>query len=70
MKDLRILYSDNTGRRIVKEYDLIMDFTDSFEAGDMSGGHDIFAEFFENPLHHKKMNTMRELYEHCINILK
>ena len=70
MKDLRIIYSDNAGRRIVKEYDLIMDFTNLFEEGNMPVGHDIFAEFFENPLNHKKADTMKELYEHCISILK
>ena len=50
MKDLRILYSDNSGKRIVTEYESITDFTDSFESGQMSVGHDVFAEFFENPL--------------------
>ena len=70
MKDLRILYSDNTGKRIFKEYSLITDFTDSFEAGEISVGHDVCAEFFENHLNHKKVNTIKELYEHCIKILK
>lgn len=70
MKDLRILYSDNSGKRIVKEYDLITDFTDSFESGEISIGHDVFAEFFENPLNHKELKNMVELYKHCIEILK
>ena len=70
MKDLRILYSDSSGNRILKEYDLVTDFTDSFESGEISTGYDVCAEFFENPLNHKKVDTLKELYEHCIEILK
>lgn len=70
MKDLRILYSDKSGNRIFKEYDTIMDFIDSFEDAEVSIGHDVFAEFFENPLIHKELKNMVELYKHCIKILK
>ena len=69
MKDLRILYTDTTGKRILKEYDLIYDFIDEFKAGNAPTGSKVFAELFENPLHHKECNTLEDLYTYCMYIL-
>ena len=69
MKDLRILYTNTKSKRVVNEFDTIMDFITSFELDDISDGHKIFAEFFENPLSHKQFNCMLDLYNHCKQII-
>lgn len=69
MKDLRILYTDKKGKRILKEYNLITDFTDEFEAGKIPFGRKVFAELFENPLHHKECETIKDLYNYCTHLL-
>ena len=73
MKDLQISYTTQNGKCIHKSYDTIMDFTDSMELDsideDMLNSHNIHADFFENPLLSKHFDTMRELYNHCIDIL-
>ena len=73
MKDLKFTYTAKSGERITQEYDLITDFTDSVESGEFDlksfDGHDIYAELFENPLNHKYVDTIEELYSHLISIM-
>lgn len=69
MKDLRILYTGTKGRRIVNEFNTIMDFITAFELDDITDGHEVFAEFFENPLNHKHFNSIVDLYNHCKEIV-
>ena len=74
MKDLRISYDNENGQRRNAEYDTIMDFTDDMEADDvdipMMDYENVEAAFFENPLHHKHFDTIKDLYEHCKAIMR
>ena len=74
MKDLRFSYTDKNGKVIQKEYDTIMDFTDSVGSGkfeeDMNNTSNVKATFFENPLNSNSFNSVSELYTHCCNIMK
>lgn len=74
MKDLMIRYENKNGDRAYAEYDTIMDFTDAVESDNidipMPDYENIAADFFENPLLHKRFNTIAELYKHCKAILK
>lgn len=68
MTDLRIIFSDQKGKRVVKEFDLLMDFMTAFELDDIPSGNKIFAEFFENPLQQKHFDNFQDLYKHCQQI--
>ena len=74
MKDLRISYDNENGQRINAEYDTIMDFTSAMESNSvdipMMDYENVEADFFENPLHHKHFNTIADLYNHCVAIMK
>lgn len=74
MKDLRISYDNENGQRISAAYDAIMDFTDAMESDNvdipMMDYENVEADFFENPLHHKHFNTIADLYNHCVAIMK
>ena len=74
MKDLKFSYTDKNGKTIQKDYDTIMDFTDSVVDGMLDEEFDKptngEATFFENPLNTKKFNTLSELYTHCKQIMK
>lgn len=70
MKDLIITCKDKQGKRVKFEYDTIMDFTDKVEAGTANMDYtDINAMFFENELNTKSCSTLKELYQHCCNII-
>lgn len=74
MKDLRISYDNENGQRINTEYDTIMDFTDTVESDNvdvhMMDYENVEADFFENPLYHKHFDTIADLYNHCVSIMK
>ena len=69
MKDLRIIYTNTKSKRVVQEFDTLMDFIIAFEFDDIIlKGTKVFAEFFENSLNQKHFDTMQELYNHCVKI--
>lgn len=74
MKDLKISYDNENGKRINAEYDTIMDFTNTMESDEvdipMMDYENVEADFFENPLHHKHFDTIEDLYNHCKMIVK
>lgn len=74
MKDLMIRYKNKNGDTVYTEYDTIMDFIDKMDADDVCGqmmeGENVAADFFENPLLHKRFNNINELYEHCKQIVR
>ena len=51
-----------------------MDFTSAMESDDkdipIMDCENVEADFFENPLHHKHFNTIADLYNHCVVIMK
>ena len=51
-----------------------MDFTNAMESDNtdipMMDYENVEADFFENPLHHKHFNTIADLYNHCVVIMK
>lgn len=73
MKDLKLSCDNENGERIVQEYDCIFDFTNAMEADDidipMMDYKNVEADFWENPLHHKHFDTIRDLYRHCKGII-
>jgi len=73
MKDLRICYIDKNNYVCFLSYDTIFEFTDYIKENPDSHlleGHTVKATFFENPLRIKETNTIRELYEFCLDIMK
>ena len=73
MIDLKFSYDKPCGVRVTKEYGTIMDFTDAVENGDyckkvLSCGN-VAARFFENPLLDQHLETVEDLYKHCISIM-
>lgn len=67
MKDLIYFCNLSSKTYISREYDTIMDFTDAVSATDLKCT-DIDAIFFENT--EKHFNSIKELYEHCISIMR
>ncbi len=59
---------------VTREFDTIMDFTDAFENNELTpvvlNCTDIDATFFENPHNQKHFNCLKDLYEHCVYIMK
>ena len=73
MKDLKIIYEDENGKCISKEYNRIMDFIDEMELDNidiMLNYTNVLAIFFENSFNTKYFDTIEELLEHCKNIIK
>ena len=74
MKDLMIRYKNENGDKVYAEYDTIMDFLDTMESDDidipMLDYEEVAADFFENPLLHKRFKTIAELVEHCKKIVR
>ncbi len=74
MKDLKFSYTDKIGKRITEEYDVIYDFTDRIESGEIDAsvlnGSDVDAQFFENKHNTKSFQSVKELYDHCVEIMK
>ena len=74
MKDLKISYDNENGQRINMEYDTIMNFVDDIDSDNidipMLDYENVEADFFENPLLHKHFETIEDLYNHCLKILK
>ena len=74
MKDLKISYNNENGKRINAEYDTIMDFTDAMESDEadvpMMDYENVEAVLFENPLNHKYFDTIEDLYSYCKMIVK
>ncbi len=73
MKDLKIIYEDENGKCIDKEYNSIMDFIDEMESDNidiMLNYTNVLAIFFENSFNTKYFDTIEELLEHCKNIIK
>lgn len=72
MKDLKISYTKQDGKRANVEYSTIMDFLDEMEE-DISNSvmecKDVEADFFENPLHHQNFDSVKDLYNHCQRIV-
>lgn len=69
MIDLRIIFTNQRGKRVVEEFNTLMDFIIAFEFNNVIlNGNKVFAEFFENPLRQKHFNTMQDLYNHCVKI--
>lgn len=74
LKDLRFYYTNGNNERVVEEYRTIMDFTDRVESGEIDAsvmsGSDVHAFFFENEHNTKWFQSVKELYDHCVNITK
>lgn len=74
MKDLKINYLNCEGKRILREYDTIMDFIEEMESDridiPMLDDQNVKAVFFENPLNEKIFDTINELLIHCENITR
>ena len=74
MKDLKFGYTNKNDKRITEEYNVIYDFTDRVESGEIDSstleGRDVDAIFFENKRNTKSFQTVKELYEHCVEIMK
>lgn len=71
MKDLKLNYTTSYGGNKTIEYHTIMDFTDSFEAKKVdTEGTMAKAIFFEKESFTKSFNTLKELYDFCIEIMK
>ena len=74
MKDLIISYDNENDNRIHREYDTIMDFLNEMISDDidipMLDYKNVNARFFENPLHDKTFETIKDLYLHCTMITK
>ena len=59
------------GKNVYIEYDTIMDFLDSVIVDPSQMViKNVEACFWENPLHDRHFDTMRELYLHCDAITK
>lgn len=71
MKDLKLRYITSYGSASFIEYNTIMEFTDAFETKKVDNeGTMAIAVFFENELRTKSFNTLQELYDFCIEIMK
>ena len=74
MKDLMIRYENTSGKKIYVEYDTIMGFIDDVDSDrpsiPMHDCENIAADFFENPLLHKRFKNITELIEHCKKIVR
>ncbi len=74
MKDLRISYDNDYGKRITMDFDTIMDFIEMMESDNidipMLDYENVEAVFWENPLQHKHFDTIDDLYKHCIEIVR
>ena len=74
MIDLRFSYINKNNERVTECYSRIFDFTDSVESGisdaSVLEGHDVEVVFFENSLFTKSFQTVKELYDHCVKIMK
>lgn len=74
MKDLKINYLNCEGKRILREYDTIMDFIEEMESDridiPMLDDQNVKAVFFENPLNEKIFDTINGLLIHCKNITR
>ncbi len=73
MKDLKIVYDNENGECIDREYDRIMDFIEEIESDNidipMLDYKNVIAIFFENPLNDKYFDTIEELLKHCKSIV-
>lgn len=74
MKDLKFSFTNENNERITEEYCTIMDFTDKIESDEVDAsvlnGSDVDAIFFENKHNTKSFQTVKELYDHCVEIMK
>lgn len=74
MIDLKFSYTNENNERITEEFDTIFDFTDRVESGEIDAsvlnGSDVDAKFFENKHNTKSFQSVKELYEHCVEIMK
>ena len=74
MKDLKIVYENENGKCMDKEYNRIMDFIDEMESDkvdiSMLDYRNVIAIFFENSFNTKYFDTIEELLEHCKGIVK
>ena len=73
MKDLKVSYTKQDGKRANVEYSTIMDFLDEMEEdtnNPIMECTDVEADFFENHLHHQHFNSGRDLYNHCQRIVR
>lgn len=74
MKDLKIIYDNENGERIEREYDTIMDFIDEMYSDKidipMLDYKNVTATFFQKSLLIKNFSTILELLNHCERIIK
>ena len=74
MIDLKVVYENENGEQVEREYDTIMDFIDEMESDEidipMLDYGNVTATFFENKLNVKHCETIGELLEHCKNITR
>lgn len=74
MFDLVISYDNENGKHTIQKYNTIMDFIDTMESDSIDAPvvacNDVSARFFENPLRTKHFCTIRDLYNHCKEIIK
>ena len=74
MIDLMFSYTNENNERITEEYRTIMDFTDQVESGEIDApvmsGSNVDAIFFENKYNTKSFQSVKELYDHCVEIMK
>lgn len=74
MTDLKFSYRAPCGLSVEEEYDTIMIFTDDVDTEvypkkNLSYGP-VDARFFENPLLDRHFETIKDLYNHCVNIMR
>lgn len=71
MLDLRISYTTRNGAVRFKEYRTIMEFTEDFEANAFDPEATLIrAVFFDKAIRTKHFNSMSELYDFCVAIMK
>lgn len=72
MYDLVIKYKNENGKFVSKKYPRIFDFTDEIERdginNPMLNYKNIVVTFFEKIT--EPFDTIKDLYEHCIDIMK
>jgi len=74
MVDLKVVYENENGEQIEREYDTIVDFIDEMESDGidipMLDYGNVVATFFENKLNVEHYKTVGELLKYCENITR
>ena len=74
MIDLKLTYTKQNGKNVSCKFNTIMDFTDSYEEGtlpsEILSSNGVDAIFFEKESRKLHFDTIKELYDHSIAIMR